>query len=194
MPKDENSAGPIIANNAPTAVQLVQGQEYHFCACGRSGSQPFCDGSHAGTAFKPKRFVAEETATAYLCACKHTGNAPFCDGTHKRFSAADVGQSGPGPGTRARAQQPPEPVPTPEEPNVAFIHQLAREGLSKVGHHGPMTAMGVPGGLLPRWDDIQIMTAQLAKKPLMEDHEVGSSLVIGPRADKPLRLEIPLFV
>jgi glutamate synthase domain-containing protein 2 len=57
-----------------------------------------------------------------------------------------------------------------------------------------MAAMGVPRDRLPKWDDIQIMVAQMARKPLMEDVEVGSELVIGPRADKPLRLEIPLFV
>jgi glutamate synthase domain-containing protein 2 len=83
---------------------------------------------------------------------------------------------------------------TPEEPTVAFIHQLAREGLTKVGHHGPMTSMGVPRKDLPHWDDLQIMAAQMATKPLLDDAAVGTELIIGPEADKPLRLEIPLFV
>jgi glutamate synthase domain-containing protein 2/CDGSH-type Zn-finger protein len=192
MTTPPNRALPIVAGNAPIRVELERDREYHFCACGRSKSQPFCDGSHAGTGLSPKRFVAEESATAFLCACKHTANAPFCDGTHKRFSAADVGR--PGPGVIAKAHALPEPVPTAEEPHVAFIHQLAREGLSKLGHHGPMTAMGVPRDLLPKWDDIQIIVSQLATKPLMEDHPVDTSLVIGPRAQRPLRLEIPLFV
>jgi glutamate synthase domain-containing protein 2 len=77
---------------------------------------------------------------------------------------------------------------------VAFIHELARDGLSKLGHHGPMTSMGVPRSELPRWDDIQIMTAQLATKPLMEDQPVKTELLIGPNADKPLKLDIPLLV
>jgi glutamate synthase domain-containing protein 2 len=77
---------------------------------------------------------------------------------------------------------------------VEFIHQLAREGLSKLGHHGPMGAMGVPRDELPKWDDIQIMTAQLATKPLAESVEVDTSLVIGPQAARPLHLKIPLFV
>jgi glutamate synthase domain-containing protein 2 len=57
-----------------------------------------------------------------------------------------------------------------------------------------MAAMGVPREKLPKWDDIQIMVAQMARKPLMEDAEVGSDLVIGPKAEKPLRLDMPLFV
>ena len=202
MDKTTDQKGPVVSARAPIAVALEKGEAYHFCVCGRSKSQPFCDGSHPGSGFAPKRFVAEETGTAYLCACKHTGNAPFCDGTHKRFGDQDVGQPGPGrlaiqgggsAGSDA-ASSGPEPVPTPEEPHVAFIHQLAREGLSTLGHHGPMTAMGVPRDLLPKWDDIQIITAQLATKPLMEDQAVGTGLVIGPRAKRPLHLDIPLFV
>ncbi len=80
------------------------------------------------------------------------------------------------------------------EPTVEFIHALARDGLAKTGHHGPMGAMGVPRPTLPQWDDIQILTAQLARKPLAEDTEVGTELVIGPNARKPLHLTIPVFV
>ncbi len=99
-----------------------------------------------------------------------------------------------GPGIDLSSSGAPVATPTPEEPTVAFIHQLAREGLSKLGHHGPMTSMGVPRNQLPHWDDIQIMAAQMATKPLMEDQTVGTELVIGPEAKKPLVLKIPLFV
>jgi glutamate synthase domain-containing protein 2 len=57
-----------------------------------------------------------------------------------------------------------------------------------------MTSMGVPRHELPHWDDLQIMVAQMATKPLMEDHPVMTELVIGPKAEKPLSLKIPLFV
>ena len=183
---------PIVADNKPKAVNLKQGEEYYFCVCGRSANQPFCDGSHKGTSFTPKAFNVEKDEEAYLCACKHTGNAPYCDGTHKKFSAEEVGKEGPGIDKNVGAA--PVATPTPEEPTVAFIHQLAREGLSKLGHHGPMTSMGVPRNLLPHWDDLQIMAAQMATKPLMEDQIVGTELVIGPEAKKPLALKIPLFV
>ena len=89
---------------------------------------------------------------------------------------------------------PPIAKNTSLEPTLEFIHALARDGLDKTGHHGPMGAMGVPRPTLPQWDDIQILPAQLAAKPLAEEVEVGTGLVIGPNARKPLRLEIPIFV
>ena len=182
---------PIIADNRPHVVNLKKGEEYYFCTCGRSKTQPFCDGSHAGTSFTPKPFTADEDEEAYLCACKHSKNLPYCDGTHKKFNNDQVGKEGPGIDT---SQTAPQAEPTAEEPHVAFIHQLAREGLSKMGHHGPMGAMGVPREQLPKWDDIQMLVAQVHRKPLFEDVPVGTNLIIGPEAKKPLELKIPLFV
>ncbi len=207
---------PIIADNKPVRVQLTAGEEQYWCACGRSQNQPFCDGSHAGTSFTPVPFTAEADGEAFLCACKRTGTPPYCDGTHARFDDDDVGTDGerngegdgdghdaghdagvavasPSPATTGDSGAPTARA-TPEEPTVAFIHELARDGLTKMGHHGPMTSMGVPRGELPAWDDLQIMTAQMATKPLLDDVAVGTELVIGPNAAKPLRLEIPLFV
>lgn len=83
---------------------------------------------------------------------------------------------------------------TAEEPHNGLIQQYARDGLTKTGHHGKVDAMGVPRSQLPDWDDIQIITAQLWKPPLLDDEPVGTDVVIGPNAQKPLRLEIPLFV
>ena len=74
---------PEIAAKSPFAVEVEKGKEYYWCACGRSKSQPFCDGSHQGTEFTPKKFVAEENKTVYFCGCKQTKNGVFCDGTHK---------------------------------------------------------------------------------------------------------------
>ncbi|MEL6566940.1 MAG: glutamate synthase-related protein [Pseudomonadota bacterium] len=89
--------------------------------------------------------------------------------------------------------QDPSHAPHPE-PHNTLIQQYARDGLSKVGHHGVVDAMGVPRQDLPDWDDIQILTAQLQKMPLLDDDPVDTSVVIGPNAQKPLRLDIPLFV
>jgi len=83
---------------------------------------------------------------------------------------------------------------TPDEPHVAEIRDLAAHGLDRVGHHGAITSMGVPRGELPSWDSIQLVTAQLARRPLLDDETVATDVVIGKNATKPLRLEIPLFV
>ncbi len=84
--------------------------------------------------------------------------------------------------------------PVAEEPHVSFIQGLARDGLEKTGHHGPAAAMGVSRTELPSWDDLQFVTAQLHRFPRLDDEPVATDVVIGPRAEKPLRLDIPLFV
>jgi glutamate synthase domain-containing protein 2 len=81
-----------------------------------------------------------------------------------------------------------------EEPHNAYIRRLAKEGLSKLGHHGRIDAMGVPYDQLPKWADIQILTAQVHKLPLLDHDPVGTEVVIGPNAKKPLKLNIPLMV
>ncbi len=83
---------------------------------------------------------------------------------------------------------------TVDEPHNKYIQTLAKNGLSKWGHHGKVSAMGVSRTELPRWDDIQILTGQLAKRPLLDDALVATELIIGPNAASPLRLEIPIFV
>jgi glutamate synthase domain-containing protein 2 len=87
-----------------------------------------------------------------------------------------------------------DPHGAPEEPFVGAIRELASNGLTNVGHHGAVTSMGVARDQLPSWDSIQIVTAQLAQRPLLDDTEVGTDVTIGARAAKPLQLDIPLFV
>jgi CDGSH-type Zn-finger protein len=74
--------GPISAQKEPYGVNVEAGKRYFWCACGRSASQPFCDGSHQGTGLTPVPFTAEATEEVWLCGCKATGGKPFCDGTH----------------------------------------------------------------------------------------------------------------
>lgn len=83
-----------IAAKQPAGVELKAGENYFWCSCGHSKTQPFCDGSHSAVnktlpegekKFAPLKFTAEQTGQAWLCQCKQTGNAPFCDGTHKKL-------------------------------------------------------------------------------------------------------------
>ena len=45
---------------------------------------------------------------------------------------------------------------TPEEPYTQEIQQLAKDGLSKTGHHGPAAAMGVLRSDLPMWETFRL--------------------------------------
>lgn len=87
-----------------------------------------------------------------------------------------------------------KPTDTAEEPFITAIHEFAAHGLSRVGNHGPTAAMGVPRNELPSWDSIQLVTAQLARPPLLDDEPVSTETVIGPAAERPLTLDIPIFV
>ena len=191
--RDDSASPPsvFVAPSGPYAVkggcELVDAQwgvgasEEHFdlCRCGGSKNKPFCDGSHwtvweNGEDSKPPAAGAEGQAPEAV------GQAPEAMGLAPEAKGLSSGTKG--------------PRPTPEEPYVAYIHELAENGLSKLGPDGPVGAMGVPRTELPTWDHIQIMTAQLDPRPLQEEDLVGTDLVIGPKARKPLHLDIPLFV
>jgi CDGSH-type Zn-finger protein len=75
----------IVAQRGPFAVELQAGRTYAWCACGRSGNQPFCDGSHKTTSLAPVVFRAERDGTAYLCGCKTSKGRPHCDGSHNQL-------------------------------------------------------------------------------------------------------------
>jgi CDGSH-type Zn-finger protein len=77
-------ADPKIAGTRPAVLELEPGT-YFWCSCGQSQGQPFCDGSHKGSEFRPQRLEITETRTVALCQCKRTGSAPLCDGTHKQL-------------------------------------------------------------------------------------------------------------
>ncbi len=84
--------------------------------------------------------------------------------------------------------------PAATEPYTSYIKELAQNGLKNFGHHGPSAAMGVDRNTLPKWEDIQFLPAQLASRPLLDEERVQTDVVIGPKAKKPLHLDMPVFV
>jgi CDGSH-type Zn-finger protein len=75
-------SAPVIFQKFPF-VQEVKPGTYHWCACGQSKNQPFCDGSHKGTGFGPLKVEIAETKKVAWCGCRHSKNGAFCDGSHK---------------------------------------------------------------------------------------------------------------
>lgn len=81
----EAKSAPVIANRKGFYYEVKAGKRYLWCSCGRSRSQPFCDGSHVGTGYLPVSFKAQRDEDVIFCGCKHTGTGPFCDGAHSNL-------------------------------------------------------------------------------------------------------------
>ncbi|MFC1849389.1 glutamate synthase-related protein [candidate division CSSED10-310 bacterium] len=73
------------------------------------------------------------------------------------------------------------------EQYMADIHKIAETGQSIIE---PMRTRKPTIG----WDDVLIKGAQLAKIPLNHEDQVRTKTVIGPRAQKPLILETPIYI
>jgi CDGSH-type Zn-finger protein len=71
----------------PIAIDVEAGKIYWWCSCGRSASQPFCDGTHKGSEYAPMKYTATETGRLWFCACKQTASPPLCDGSHNATGA-----------------------------------------------------------------------------------------------------------
>ena len=80
---------PVMAQKGSYKVEVEAGKSYWWCSCGKSGKQPFCDGSHKGSSFSPMKFEAETSGVVSFCGCKITGKAPRCDGSHKNIPYPD---------------------------------------------------------------------------------------------------------
>ena len=70
------------AGETPIGINVLEGNSYYWCTCGLSKKQPFCDGSHKGTTFKPLLFKADQSKRVFFCTCKQTNDQPLCDGSH----------------------------------------------------------------------------------------------------------------
>jgi len=196
-PKDK----AVAAAKGPVMVKLEKGKTYAWCRCGLSKNEfGFCDGSHTQTngMFEPLVFTAEESKDQAVCMCKRTSSEfGACDGTHAKLnfsSLPDVEDLIRGKKSSSKKASENYSTGAPDaESTITEIKELARLGL-RIGEHGRSDAMGVLRNTLPMWDDIQYVTAQFWKKPLLDDAEVSTRTAIGRAAKKPLVLEIPIFV
>lgn len=75
---------PVIAGRKSIKLDLEPGT-YWWCACGLSQNQPWCDGSHKGSKFRPVEFKVEKAGRFAMCACKRSELGPICDGAHKKL-------------------------------------------------------------------------------------------------------------
>jgi CDGSH-type Zn-finger protein len=75
----------VIAKKGPYSAEVEAGKTYYWCRCGRSQSQPFCDGSHKATDITPLKYVADENKKLFFCGCKRTARPPLCDGSHNKL-------------------------------------------------------------------------------------------------------------
>jgi CDGSH-type Zn-finger protein len=80
------------AKQGPCKVDVEAGKDYYWCSCGKSKNQPFCDGSHKGTDFKPEKYTATESKAVYFCGCKQSLKGALCDGSHKKLPAGSEGK------------------------------------------------------------------------------------------------------
>ncbi len=75
---------PKIAAKVPVKVDITEGKKYAYCTCGLSDKQPFCNGAHKGSEFRPIVCTPEQSKTVHFCQCKQSKNPNgFCDGSHK---------------------------------------------------------------------------------------------------------------
>jgi len=124
---------PKIARSKGFYYEVKAGQRYLWCSCGRSGSQPFCDGSHAGTAFKPVLFEARIDEDVIFCGCKHTGTAPFCDGAHNNLAGGYAEDDPESPANRSVASAPRGPDARVPLDGACYVFSTKRAKLARRG-------------------------------------------------------------
>jgi CDGSH-type Zn-finger protein/mannose-6-phosphate isomerase-like protein (cupin superfamily) len=124
---------PLIANRKGYYYEVKAGKRYLWCACGRSKSQPFCDGSHAGTEFLPVAFTPKRDDDVIFCGCKQTGTAPFCDGAHSNLPGGYLTDDPNSPENRAVALVEAGDGPIVRLDGQCYVFSTARASLSTRG-------------------------------------------------------------
>ena len=74
---------PECSQNKPYVIDEEPGTKA-WCSCGLTKRQPYCDGSHAGTDFRPEIVEITEKGPVAWCGCRRSGKGARCDGSHSR--------------------------------------------------------------------------------------------------------------
>ena len=124
---------PIIAHRKGFYHEVKAGKRYLWCRCGRSKSQPFCDGSHVGSGMLPLAFTAERDEEVIFCGCKHTATPPFCDGTHSNLAGGYLTDDPHGAENRRIADIAAGSAPTVRLDGGCYVFSTARAALVSRG-------------------------------------------------------------
>jgi mannose-6-phosphate isomerase-like protein (cupin superfamily)/CDGSH-type Zn-finger protein len=129
-------AHPVIAYRKGYYHEVKAGQRYLWCSCGRSATQPFCDGSHAGTDFLPVLFRAKVDEDVIFCGCKHTVTRPFCDGAHSNLPGGYVHDDPDSAENRSVALVAPGAGPVTQLDADCYVFSTPRAALARQGVMG----------------------------------------------------------
>ena len=75
---------PRIAGYRSKKMDMKPGI-YFYCTCGMSKNQPFCNGAHKNTRFKPTKVTIEKNEMIPWCLCKYSDKGHICDGKHREL-------------------------------------------------------------------------------------------------------------
>jgi mannose-6-phosphate isomerase-like protein (cupin superfamily)/CDGSH-type Zn-finger protein len=127
-------ATPVIAYRKGYYHEVKAGKRYLWCSCGRSTTQPFCDGaSHVGTDFLPMLFKAKTDEDVIFCGCKHTKTPPFCDGAHSNLPGGYRNDDPDSPDNQAILCIDPDTGPLLKLDNDCYLFSPARAELARNG-------------------------------------------------------------
>jgi mannose-6-phosphate isomerase-like protein (cupin superfamily) len=124
---------PVVAFRKGYYYEIKAGQRYLWCSCGRSKTQPFCDGAHAGTDFLPVMVKAKADEDVIFCGCKHTGTPPFCDGAHSNLPGGYLADDPDSAENRAIALVEHQAAPLVQLDDHCYVFSTARARLKRNG-------------------------------------------------------------
>lgn len=127
---------PVVAFRKGYYHEIKAGQRYLWCSCGRSKTQPFCDGAHAGTDFLPVMVKAKADEDVIFCGCKHTGTPPFCDGAHSNLPGGYRADDPESAENRAIALVEHAAAPLVQLDNDCYVFSTLRASLTRNGTLG----------------------------------------------------------